>query len=236
MTLESYRLRAATPDDLPALYHVCLKTGDAGSDATHLQDDLDILGEVFVAPYVMFEPELAFTLEGPHGPAGYVLGALDTRQFNQRLRQEWLPRLQKLHANPGEDPTQWQGSDWVRHAVHHPFLDVPPALTPYPSHVHIDLLAEARGQGIGRHLMQTMMETLARLGSPGLHLQVNPKNAAAQAFYHNLGFVPIASPDLPSDALFMGYRFEDDDDVNFESLQTFARGGSQSDSSFTHRR
>ena len=211
MTLESYRLRSATPDDLPALYQVCLKTGAAGKDATHIQDDPDILGEVFVGPYVMLEPELAFTLEGPRGPAGYVLAALDTRRFNQRLKSEWLPRLQKLHADPGEDSAHWEGSDWVRRTVHHPFLDVPPALKPYPSHIHIDLLEEARGHGIGRHLMQTIMEELARRGSRGIHLQVSPHNAAGQAFYRNLGFVPLSSLDLPADTLFMAYQFGDDD-------------------------
>jgi ribosomal protein S18 acetylase RimI-like enzyme len=214
MSLESYRLRSATPEDLPALYHVCLKTGDAGKDATHLQDDPDILGEMFVGPYVMLEPDLAFTLEGPRGPAGYVLGALDTKKFNRRLKSEWLPRLRKLHADPGGDAEHWQGSDWVRHAVHNPFLDIPSVLEPYPSHVHIDLLAEARGHGIGRHLMQTIMEELARRQSPGLHLQVSPTNTAAQAFYRNLGFVPLSSPALSDDTLFMAYRFEDDEDAN----------------------
>lgn len=214
MTLESYRLRSATPQDLPALYHVCLKTGDAGKDATHIQDDPDLLGQVFVGPYVMLEPGLAFTLDGPNGPAGYVLGVLDTREFNQRLKSEWLPGLQKQHADPGEEAEQWHGSDWVRHTLHHPFLELPPVLRPYPSHAHIDLLMEARGQGIGRHLMQTMLEELARRGSPGVHLQVSPKNSAAQAFYRNLGFVPLSSPDLPDDTLFMAYQFEDEDGAN----------------------
>jgi ribosomal protein S18 acetylase RimI-like enzyme len=210
MTLDSYRLRQAIPDDLPALYHVCLKTGDAGGDATHLQDAPDLLGEVFVGPYVILEPDLAFTLEGPNGPAGYVLGALDTARFNERLKIEWLPKLQRLHRDPGDDPKQWRGSDWVRHALHHPFLDVPPVLKSYPSHAHIDLLAEARGQGIGRHMMQTIMEQLAILGSPGLHLQVNPKNSAAQAFYKTLGFRPLSSSALPEDTLFMACRLRDD--------------------------
>jgi ribosomal protein S18 acetylase RimI-like enzyme len=211
MSLESFRLRHATVDDLPALYRVCLLTGDAGKDATHLQDDPDLLGEVFVGPYVILEPALAFTLEGGGRPAGYVLGALDTENFNRRLKSEWLPRLRRLHADPGDDSAQWRGSDWVRHAVHHPFLDVPPALKPYPSHAHVDLLAEARGYGIGRHLMQSMMEELARLGSRGVHLQVHPKNTAAQAFYSNLGFTSLSSSDLPSDTMFMGYRFGDED-------------------------
>src|SRR5262245_59042505 len=108
MSLESYRLRPATSVDLPALYRICLRTGDAGKDATYLQDDADLPGEVFVGPYVMLEPELAFTLEGVRGLAGYVLGALDTENFNQRLKSEWLPRLQRLHADPGDDSGQWQ--------------------------------------------------------------------------------------------------------------------------------
>lgn len=214
MTLDAYHLRPATPDDLPALYHVCLKTGDSGRDASHLQDDPDLLGKFYVGPYVMLEPHLAFTLEGPNGPAGYLLGALDTEGFNRKLKCEWLPPLRQACHDPGENEARWSGSDWVRRAVHRPFLELPPALAPYPSHAHIDLLAEARGQGIGRHLMQTMMEQLAALGSHGIHLQVSPKNAAAQAFYQTLGFVPLSSPDLPQDTLFMGYQFEDDDGAN----------------------
>lgn len=210
MSLELYRLRPALRDDLPALYRVCLKTGDAGKDASHLQDDPDLLGKVFVGPYVTLEPDLAFALEGPKGPIGYVLGALDTVRFNQRLESEWLAPLQKAEPAPGADPKGWHGSDWVRHALHHPFLDVPSVLARYPSHAHIDLLPEARGQGVGRHMMQTMMERLAGSGSPGLHLQVNPKNTAAQDFYRSLGFVTLASPDLPDDTLFMAHRLGDD--------------------------
>jgi ribosomal protein S18 acetylase RimI-like enzyme len=201
--LEHYRLRPASSNDLPALYRVCLKTGDAGKDASALQDDPKLLGEVFVGPYVMLEPEFAFALDSPQGPMGYVLGALDTVRFNQKLKREWLPRLQKSYRDPGADQSEWRGSDWVRYALHHPFLNVPSVLAPYRSHAHIDLLAEARGRGIGRHMMQTMMERMAGLGSPGLHLQVHPKNAGAQKFYRGLGFAPLLSADLPGGTLFM---------------------------------
>jgi len=211
MDIDAYSLRPATPEDLPALYRVCLQTGEAGKDASHIQDDPELLGQVFVGPYVTLEPELAFALVGPQGVVGYVLGALDTRRFNRKLKDEWLPKLQQVERDPGENPEAWKGSDWVRRALHHPFLDVPRALANYPSHAHIDLLADARGHGIGRHMMQMMMERLAGRGSPGLHMQVNPKNAGAQAFYRSLGFEPIASPDLPKDTLFMARRFGDEE-------------------------
>ncbi|WP_119389464.1 GNAT family N-acetyltransferase [Taklimakanibacter lacteus] len=213
MKLDAYRLRRATIDDLPALYRVCLRTGAAGDDATDVEDDPELLGRVYVGPYVTFEPKLAFALVGPEGVVGYVLGVLDTRRFNRKLKDEWLPKLQRAERDPGDDPTRWRGSDWVRHAVHHPFLELPPVLASYPSHAHIDLLEDARGHGIGRHMMQTMMECLAGLGSPGVHLQVNPRNAGAQAFYRSLGFVPISSTDLPEDTLFMARRIADDDEM-----------------------
>jgi GNAT superfamily N-acetyltransferase len=206
MPLDSYLLRHATPEDLPALYRVCLKTGDSGKDASAIQDDPDLLGEFYVGPYVMLEPDLAYALDSSEGPIGYLLGVLDTAKFNDRLEHDWLPRLKKAHHDPVGDPTGWHGSDWVRHAVHHPFLKIPAALAPYPSHAHIDLLSEARGQGVGRHLMQTMMERLTELGSPGLHLQVSPKNKGAQDFYRGLGFEMLCAPDLPDDTLFMARR------------------------------
>ena len=211
MNLDAYNLRPATLDDLPALYRVCLKTGAAGKDASDREDDPDLLGQVFVGPYVTLEPALAFALVGPDGPMGYVLGALDTRRFNRKLKDEWLPPLREAERDPGDDPKRWKGSDWVRHMVHHPFLDIPSVLAPYPSHAHIDLLAEARGHGIGRHMMETMMESLAGMGSPGLHLQVSPGNVQAQAFYRNLGFAPLSSPDLPTDTLFMARRLADEE-------------------------
>ena len=135
-----------------------------------------------------------------------MLGALDTVAFNRRLRSDWYPSLQNEIRDPGPDQAKWRGSDWVRHAVHHPFLAVPPVLALYPSHAHIDLLPEARGKGVGSRMMHHMMERLAARESEGLHLQVNPKNFDAQAFYRKLGFTVVSSRDLPDDTLFMARR------------------------------
>ena len=45
-------IRDATPADAPELYRICLLTGDAGRDATALHADADLLGEVYVGPYL----------------------------------------------------------------------------------------------------------------------------------------------------------------------------------------
>ena len=187
----AYRLRSAQPDDLPGLYAVCLKTGDSGKDGTALHDDPTLLGKFFVGPYVTLEPDLAFALEGPNGIAGYLLGARDTPAFNARFEAEWLAQLRPTVRDPGGDPTTWRGSDWVRRLIHAPGLSFGSELAAYPSHAHIDLLPEARGQGLGAEMMRFLMAQLKALGSPGLHLQVMPENAGGRIFYEKLGFTVV---------------------------------------------
>jgi ribosomal protein S18 acetylase RimI-like enzyme len=208
-THNGYRLRPATPADLPALYRVCLLTGDSGKDGTTLQDDPTLLGKFFVGPYVVLEPDLAFTLEGPEGPAGYLLGALDTAAFNRGLEAEWLPPLRREVRDPGRDPRHWRKSDWVRRLIHVPELEPLPPLAPYPSHAHIDLLPEARGRGFGSRMMGFLMARMAARGSPGLYLSVAPSNKDGQRFYRRLGFEILDDAALPDHTTFMARKLDD---------------------------
>jgi ribosomal protein S18 acetylase RimI-like enzyme len=84
MAIRSYR-----PDDLDAVYEICLRTGDAGSDASHLVSDPDLPGHVYAGPYLALCPELAFVLDDDGAVAGYVIGALDTRAFADAYRERW---------------------------------------------------------------------------------------------------------------------------------------------------
>ena len=205
----TYRLRPARRKDLPGLYDVCLKTGDSGKDGTALHDDPTLLGKIFVGPYVVLEPDLAFTLEGPSGAAGYLLGALDTPAFNRRFETDWLPPLRREIRDPGADPARWSGSDWLRRLIHVPELAYPPALHPYPAHAHIDLLPEARQHGFGSRMMRFLMARLAARGSKGVHLQVSLDNPGGQAFYRTLGFEHVESPALPAETFFMARSLSD---------------------------
>ena len=58
----------------------------------------------------------------------------------------------------------------------------------YPSHLHIDLLERAQGRGYGRRMIEQVMDTLRRRGSPGAHLGVSMMNTPAFGFYERLGF------------------------------------------------
>lgn len=204
-----YRLRPAVPADHAAFNHVCLKTGDAGRDATSREDDPDLLGLIFAVPYQVLEPDFAFAVEGPDGVCGYLLGTPDSAGFYARYRRDWLSPLSRRISDPGPDPSRWRGSDWARRAIHAPEIVFPEKLRPFPAHGHIDLLAPARGRGVGRRALDFLMRRLTVAGAAGMHLQVHPGNLRAQGFYRSLGFERIEGVSLPEHTVFMARALAD---------------------------
>jgi ribosomal protein S18 acetylase RimI-like enzyme len=177
-------IRPHHPDDLDALYEICLHTGNGGRGAQDDFDDPKLLGHAFAAPYAALEPDLAFVHEDAEGVSGYVLGALDTQAFEDRLEREWWPAARIKH--PETD------NRVVQHIHHPPRTD--PALTErYPSHLHVNLLARTRGKKVGAALVGTLLKALTAKGSPGVHLHVRHHNEHAIGFYRHLGFHEVTS-------------------------------------------
>ncbi|MEM6428712.1 MAG: GNAT family N-acetyltransferase [Deinococcota bacterium] len=187
----TFSIRQYEPRDFEAVYYVCLKTGDGGEDATTLYDDPNILGHMYVGPYVTLEPSLAFVLEDTSGVCGYVLGALTSLSFYERMRTQWLPRIQAQVPNPAGDPAMWTHTEHLYHQVHHPKETLPEPLHAYPSHLHIDLLPRAQRQGNGSKMMAVLLDELKAQGSQAVHLGMDPDNERALRFYRKLGFARI---------------------------------------------
>lgn len=199
-------IRNARPGDRAAAYHVCLKTGDHGGDgAPFYGEDPDALGRIYVGPYLAFEPDLSLVLEDAAGVCGYALGALDSRAFFARYEREWRPALCAQFPAPTGDPRQWTRVQQVHHVYHHPDYFLPEPYEQYPSHLHIDLLQRAQGQGHGRRMMEQVMDRLRQRGSPGAHLGVSVLNHRAQGFYARLGFRELARVgDATDGCLYLG--------------------------------
>jgi ribosomal protein S18 acetylase RimI-like enzyme len=175
-------IRAYRPDDLAALYEICQLTGNGGRGAQHEFDDPMLLGRAFAAPYATLHPELAFVSSDDEGVSGYVLGARDTTEFEERLEREWWPQARQRY--PETD------NRVVQH-IHHPPRTDPELTRRYPSHLHINLLARTRGQGVGAALVHTLLDALARQRSRGVHLHVRHHNSHAIGFYRHLGFTEV---------------------------------------------
>ncbi len=187
-----HTIRSATVHDLPGAYRVCLRTGDAGEDATDRFRDPDLLGHAFVGAYIIGGPDRALIVQGPEGVAGYCLAAADTRAFEAWCETSWWPALRQRYPVPGDHPVDAE----IIRMFHTPPRASDAVVEAYPAHLHIDLLAAARGEGLGRQLVERQLADLRRIGSPGVHLDVASENAKAIAFYRHLGFVdvePLAS-------------------------------------------
>jgi ribosomal protein S18 acetylase RimI-like enzyme len=180
---------------------VCLLTGDAGQDATGKQDDPDLLGHVYVGPYIARGGGTQLVVVDGGGVAGYLLSADDTRAFETWAEAEWWPSLRaRYEPRAGRS----MDADLIR-LIHAPERTPPELAAKYPAHLHIDLMPQVRGLGLGRTLIERLVAELRERGVPGVHLGVDEANTNGIGFYEHLGFREVGRE---PGGLLMGLRLE----------------------------
>lgn len=196
------RIRPYRPADREAMYEICVKTADAGGDASGILSDDRIWGDIFAVPYVERHPDLAWVVESEDGRAiGYIVATDDTDAFNAWFRDEWWPAFHERFPRPAELVTR--EDRMIAYAYNRaPGIDENAA--EYPAHLHIDLMPETQGQGLGRALVETLFAELTRRGVRGLHLGMDATNTGASAFYERLGMTEL--PAAPGSRSY-GVRF-----------------------------
>lgn len=194
-------VRQYQPADRDDIADVCLRTAIAGGDASGRYSDDAPMPEVFALPYLAYDPSLVFVVTNGHRVVGYVLGVADTRDFVEWWRREWAPGFAARHPRPGPPTGREPAFTEARllEAGRDPDRMLVAELDEYPAHLHIDLLPEAQGQGLGRRLVDVLRAALRGRGVPGVHLGFDPANTGARAFYERLGFVelPSSTPTAP---------------------------------------
>lgn len=197
------QIRPYRDADRDALYEICVRTADAGGDATGIIADDRLWGDVWAAPYAVRHPDLAWVVEAPDGRTiGYLVATDDTDAFERWFHEEWWPSMQDRYPVSGAaEPTR---QDRIIRYASGRAPGVEKHVARYPAHLHIDLLPETQGQGLGRRLIETLFAELRRRGVRGVHLGMNPANAGAGAFYERLGMHPLESG---PDTTMYGVRF-----------------------------
>jgi ribosomal protein S18 acetylase RimI-like enzyme len=178
------RIEAASLHDLPGAYRVCLMTGEAGEDATAMFRDPELLGHIYVGPYLAQGAGTQLVVVDEAGVCGYLLSADDTPAFEAWAERSWWPPLRARYPLVDDGA---RDVELVR-LIHAPEVTPPQLAEAYPAHLHIDLLERARGQGLGRVLIERLLGELRERGVPGVHLGVDVANANAVGFYEHLGF------------------------------------------------
>jgi len=182
------RIEPARLHDLPGAYRVCLRTGDAGQDATTKIDDPDLLGHVYVGPYIARGVGTQLVLADGGEVAGYLLSADDTLAFEAWAEAEWWPSLRARYEPRAGGSMD---AELIR-LIHAPERTPDELLIDYPAHLHIDLLAHTRGMGLGRRLIERLLADFRAREVVGVHFGVDEQNANGIAFYEHLGFRELA--------------------------------------------
>lgn len=186
----SFEIRPYQKKDLPSLYQICLQTGHGGSDASHLFSDPKLLGHYYAAPYAVLDPKACFIVTKDQRIVGYIVGCQSSPSFSQQCENEWFPALREHYPIHRDNsvPTLNDKIISLLHKGHQPR----PEFINYPAHLHINLLPETQGAGLGKKLMQTFIANLSVLQVSGIHLEVSTDNEKAIRFYEKLGFTVIA--------------------------------------------
>ena len=197
-----HTLRPACFQDLEALYDVCLRTADAGGDASHLFGDVTLLGDLYVGGYLAFSGGWADIIEDAQGMAGYRLMTLDARAYQVWFRKQWLPQLrtsrgaqldkgQAKHLDESLLDFLWDEEESYQ----------PPWMNTYPSELHLSILPRLQRLGLGSKILQQAEAWLRSKASQGVHVGLNPDNHRARLFFEALGYEFLELADLPTEQI-----------------------------------
>ena len=182
-------LRAANIADLPELRRICLETGDSGKDATHLHKLPELVGDIYVAPYVIHEPNFAYALLAENKVVGYLMGVLDTKSFENILVEKYWPIAKAKYEQIDFEITP-SDQELLAELDKQGFSDGE-LIKKYPSHLHIDIVESHQSAGYGKSMIAFLLSELKQAGSSGVHLHMSASNDRARVFYKKFGFIEV---------------------------------------------
>jgi len=182
-------IRPYVEADRERVYDICVRTGNDGADATDRFARPRLLAEIYAGPYLALSPELAWVIDAGDGAIGYLLGVADTAAFETESERSWWPALRAEY--PLDSAAIGSPDRRLVELIHRPPRTAPPVSGDFPAHLHVDLLPEAQGTGLGASLIRTLCAALTNRGVLGVHLGVSGTNTRAIGFYEHLGFTRL---------------------------------------------
>jgi GNAT superfamily N-acetyltransferase len=189
---------AVSSADWRGVRDLCCETGEAGGPIAPAR--WPFFAERWIGPYQRVRPDWTYVVEEAGRVVGYLTGCPDTRAFRRACRTAWTWRL-LLRVARGEFGWSGDARRFVRQVLG---LDrgvearlarrLPVSLdATYPAHLHMNVAADRRGQGLGRALFDCYAEDLRRRGVTGVHLFCGKEPLT---FYRRQGFEELGRLDL----------------------------------------
>ncbi|WP_019584895.1 GNAT family N-acetyltransferase [Deinococcus apachensis] len=187
-------LRPVQPTDSAALARVAYETAFFGESAERFFPCRPLFAALWVAPYLRpGAGGVGFVALWGEEVVGYILGSVDPGRYTLAIAAQ-VPGLFRQLLR-GQLPGAWPSLTYllrsVRYGVPHPPADR------YPAHLHLNLLASARGLGAGGALLDAFLAELRARRVPGVQLSTTRRNVAAVGLYTRRGFREWAARRTP---------------------------------------
>lgn len=204
-SMSDHVVRAFVEADRQGLAGIFGRAG-AGSPTASLWGHEASEREVYLGAYMDRAPEHLSVAEIDGALVGYLAGCPDTSLVGpDSARVVSAIRKNRLYVKPAPLAFFLRAAAdsvaaWARRRpTAGAFVD-----DRWPAHLHIDLVPEARGRGLGSALMARWQGQLTDMGSAGCHLQTVVENAQAVAFFERCGFRRHGPTPLLPGARFQG--------------------------------
>jgi ribosomal protein S18 acetylase RimI-like enzyme len=191
--MPEFRIRAYRAADRSTVRSIVYATGFMGDPVDWLWGDAESFADLFTQYYTDREPESLLVAEGNGQIVGYLSGCIDStrsagaaaRVINRLVRRGALVR-------PSIAPFFWRS---IRDIVADRGAPDEMLRDPHwPAHLHINLLPQGRGKGLGYQLMDAWRMRLREHQSPGMHLGTMAENDRALRFFAACGFTRYGEP------------------------------------------
>ncbi len=198
-------LRQAHPEDLEHLGNIAYDTGFFGKPADIYFGDRRLFTDLWVRPYLFGPGHCNLVAELAGEVVGYIIGSPDIRRYERYMLTTLAPYLLRRWL-AGNYPRWRRSLRFLLRALRYRSRHAP--VERYPAQLHLNLLPRARGQGLGKALLESHLDCLSASGVPGVQLSTTRENVAAINLYEKCGFrvfeeypLPLWHPWLGHDAV-----------------------------------
>jgi GNAT superfamily N-acetyltransferase len=186
---DEIKIRPFLVADRQKVFRIAADTAFFGDPVEAFLDDRRLFCDAIVRYYTDFEVDYFWVACKGKLVAGYLSGCVDTA--NQRKRHLFhtiLPLVQRVFQGKykiGEKTWRFTRS-LIGGVIRNEFTHV--SYDKYPSHLHINVEATNRGQGLGQKLMEAYLNQIEQLRIPGVFLGTTNLNEEACRLYEKMGF------------------------------------------------
>lgn len=178
-------VQSASTADFEALGQIAYETGFFGASAARFFGDPTLFADLWVRPY-LYGPGCCNHLALlDDRPIGYILGTCDLKAYQRNMAVRQVPAV-LAGLFTGRYPQARASLPYLLRLLRYPARHAPTQA--YPAQLHLNLLPEARGHGLGRRLLETYLTCLMDRHVSGVQLSTTEENSAALALYEKVGF------------------------------------------------